>query len=162
MKAELVKREDRYDLYNKSDGSKIASTAPNPFGMLSLKNCKVIERGYDLDELAKDRFGNSSHHTNNRCSYKEGFQKSLEILGDKKFSEEDMRKAMDRVFDWCEDDKDEDCSSMTELRNKHIQSLQPAEWEVIVEMEGFVDEEGIYCGERPKLDADNYLILKRK
>lgn len=35
---------------------------------------------YNLDELAKDRFGNSSHHTNNRCSYKEGFQKALELI----------------------------------------------------------------------------------
>ena len=52
MKAELVKREDRWDLYGE-DGSKIASSAPNPFKRLSLKNCEAIANGYDLDDLAK-------------------------------------------------------------------------------------------------------------
>ena len=51
MKAELVKRQDRWDLYGE-DGSKIASSAPNPFKRLSIKNCEAIELGYDLDELA--------------------------------------------------------------------------------------------------------------
>jgi hypothetical protein len=39
---ELVKREDRYDLYA-DDGSKIASTSPNTMKKLSLKNCQAIE-----------------------------------------------------------------------------------------------------------------------
>jgi hypothetical protein len=51
MKAELVKRQDRWDLYGE-DGSKIASSAPNPFKRLSIKNCEAIANGYDLDELA--------------------------------------------------------------------------------------------------------------
>jgi hypothetical protein len=42
MRAQLVKRQDRFDLYNESDGSKIASTSPNPMGKLSLKNCEAI------------------------------------------------------------------------------------------------------------------------
>ncbi len=65
---------------------------------LSLKNCQAIENGYDLYELAIERFGNSSHHANNRCSFREGFQKALEILGDKKFSEEDVNGFIDYVI----------------------------------------------------------------
>ncbi len=53
MKAELVKRQDRWDLYGE-DGSKIASSAPNPIGKLSIKNCEAIENGYDVFELAYD------------------------------------------------------------------------------------------------------------
>ena len=52
---------------------------------LSLKNCQAIERGYDLDELAEKACPDviSSAHS----AFKAGFQKALEILGDKKFSE---------------------------------------------------------------------------
>jgi hypothetical protein len=51
MKAELVKRQDRWDLYGE-DGSKIASSAPNTIGKLSLKNCEAIANGYDFDEIS--------------------------------------------------------------------------------------------------------------
>jgi len=47
MKAELVKRVDRYDLYG-ADGSKIASSSPNPFGKLSVENCDEI---FEEDEV---------------------------------------------------------------------------------------------------------------
>ena len=47
MKAELVKRQDRWDLYGE-DGSKIASSAPNPMGKLSIKNCEEIYNGLDM------------------------------------------------------------------------------------------------------------------
>jgi hypothetical protein len=58
---------------------------------LSLKNCQAIENGYDLDELVlkKDlvkHFGMMVIST-----LIEGFQKALEILGDKKFSGDDIR-----------------------------------------------------------------------
>ena len=88
MKVKLVKQGDRWVLYNE-DGSKIASSAPNPMGKLSIKNCQAIERGYDLDELI-DKYcrGNSKIEDD---FIKKGFQKALEILGDKKFSEEDMK-----------------------------------------------------------------------
>jgi hypothetical protein len=46
---ELVKREDRYDLYA-DDGSKIASTSPNTMKKLSLKNCQAIEQDSPLQE----------------------------------------------------------------------------------------------------------------
>ena len=63
MKAELVKRQDRWDLYIIADGSKIASTSPNPMNKLSIKNCQAIElfgvqqNGWEVEilkELDKD------------------------------------------------------------------------------------------------------------
>ena len=97
---ELVKREDHYGLYNE-DGHKIAATVDGCNSKLSIKNCEAIERGYDLENLSRDglstRFNeNSGYHKFVFVeAYKEGFQKALEILGDKKFSELDMRIAYD-------------------------------------------------------------------
>ena len=49
MKAELVKRQDRWDLYGQ-DGHKIASTAHNPFGKLSIENCESIANSDNLGD----------------------------------------------------------------------------------------------------------------
>ena len=84
MKAQLLKRQDRWDLYLE-DGSKIASSAPNPMGKLSVKNCEAIANGYDLDELA-DEHCNKLYHEGNinwdryRIHFKLGFQKALELV----------------------------------------------------------------------------------
>jgi hypothetical protein len=142
MEVKLIKVEDEfYNLVGKEDLELIASDDEvlqhnYKIGKLSTKNCQAIERGYDLDELISEsdtshlaRWTSDSHQLMYDEGFKIGFQKALELMGDKKFSEEDIRKAMDRVWDWLEDDKDEDCSSMTELRNKHIQSLQQTEWD---------------------------------
>lgn len=155
-------------------------TEEHGFYSLSLKNCKEVENGYDLYELAKASmnkinilFNNSLDSKSHTIGFKAGWHHALKILGDKKFSEEDVRIAMDRVWDWCEDDKDKDCSSMTELRNKHIQSLQQTEWDVeIVEVEdgevySVTDtmkaaHNKAFDGVLFKHDADGCLILKRK
>ena len=148
MNGELVKRQDRWDLYAE-DGSKIGSSAPNPMNKLSIKNCKAIENGYDLDELAGEyankelnveltsKAGNFYGFSS---SFKEGFQKALEILGDKKFSEEDVKKAiefgMKSYHSWKVRNEDE-----------FIQSLQQTEWD---------------CTFNPdEKDSDGCLILKR-
>lgn len=63
---------------------------------LSLKNCQAIANGYDLDELYEkvvnsdfsDKYEDDVHY----YSFIEGFQKALEILGDEKFSEVDIRR----------------------------------------------------------------------
>lgn len=162
MKAKLTKLalHDGYRL-DDENGLCIASTLES----LSFKNCQAIERGYDLDELANKEYLDGYDSTKFcRLAFKDGFQKALELMGDKKFTEEDMF----RMFTYGHaltnaiklkviQDK-----PFGEIFNDFIQSLQQTEWDVIVEMEGFVDEEGIYCGERPKLDADGCLILKLK
>ena len=54
MKAQLLKRQDRWDLYLE-DGSKVGSTAENPMNKLSLKNCEAIANGYDFEDLASQQ-----------------------------------------------------------------------------------------------------------
>ena len=164
MNGELVKRQDRWDLYAE-DGSKIGSSAPNPMNKLSIKNCEAIANGYDLDELALDYyklvFGNTK-------SYKDGFQKALEILGDKKFSEED-------ILDAWEDGATNNHPLTKSKKENLLKSLQQNEWDVVIVTEKFFEVKGndgtiIYAeameefGERNdyKLDSDGCLILKRK
>lgn len=169
---ELVKREDHWALYNE-DGHKIASTLDGCNSKLSIKNCEAIENGYDLEELAREacnitdplRLDSQKYKQDPyfRIGFIKGFQKALEILGDKKFSEEDMRIAMDRVWNWGEDDQDEDCSSMIELRDKHIQSLQQTEWgvEIVMEYQGVEKNGKIKESYMSKLDENGCLILKK-
>ena len=136
---------------------------------LSLKNCQAIELGYDLMYLAKEYSLFLSKDIGNiSCaSYHDGFQKALSILGDKKFSEEDLKFAYNRgSYD--------DRLNNKKLFNadKYIQSLQQTEWDVEIVMEvvpdfySRSDEDGsIFTSNKkevPKLDADGCLILKRK
>lgn len=48
MNGELVKRQDRWDLYAE-DGSKIGSSAKNPMKKLSVKNCEEIYDGNNTE-----------------------------------------------------------------------------------------------------------------
>ena len=145
---------------------------------LSLKNCQAIEDGYDLDELAKNiKTEDGFEH---KQSFIEGAKTILEILGDKKFSEEDVRKAFVDAFQKCYEvinsGKFDDITSAIEWltqtnADNYIQSLKQTEWDVeiccyVEENNGWIDADTfnspmlIGTGE-PKLDADGCLILKR-
>ena len=167
MKAGLVKRQDRWDLYGE-DGSKIASSAPNPMGKLSIKNCEAIERGYDVFELAydssKEFLIESTHSPSFTFGYEQGFQKALEILGDKKFTLEEMMNCWNKALKF-QDHK--------ETLGEHIQSLQQTEFDVEIEMEnslsnGYKNQPDNIIGfiaeykSVPKLDSEGCLILKRR
>jgi hypothetical protein len=149
MKGKLIKRSNgRFDLYKIEDVDQlntIASSFDNPKGKLSLKNCQAIELGYDLDELVKEDFfrGKYQYHlANNHLEFfKVGFQKALEILGDKKFSEDDILKAIEMYYE------------KGKIFIEIIQSLQQTEWDVEVETH---PREWI-----KKLDEDGCLILKK-
>jgi hypothetical protein len=132
---------------------------------LSLKNCESIANGYDLDELfskikPKDGF-------KHELSFIEGFQKALEILGDKKFSEEDIKKAFN--VGWIQRHNEE--GSHYEAMEKVIQSLQQTEWDVEIccyvdNSNGWLDADSFNSPLLtntgiPKLDTDGFLILKR-
>ena len=117
---------------------------------LSLKNCESIERGYDLDELAMgyDLYENINFVGQMRA-FKAGFQKALELMGDKKFSEEQLRESFLHV----QNDPTFDVFK---------QSLQQTEWDVEIEME-WIQSTFILGNPHqiPKLDDDGCLILKR-
>jgi len=58
-------------------------------------------------------------------------------------------------------EEDYGCKTLTEVQDKHIQSLQQTEWDVEIEMQ---HESLVYPTDKmlPKLDSDGCLILKRK
>jgi hypothetical protein len=179
MKARLIKEGSfgyKIKFYNDDDMAACA------LGLLSLKNCQAIELGYDLDELAEKEFPllELTNHTSDtyvkeenlqllghRKTYIKAFQKALEILSDKKFSEEDvmlgwdagvMSKSIVFSMEQLEPHKE------SYQRNLKPASLQQTEWEVEVEME---DATVVHPGgdneiiSQTKLDADGCLILKR-
>jgi hypothetical protein len=133
---------------------------------LSLKNCQAIEGGYDLDELAKIEYPicevwNDEEALIRELAFKKGFQKALELMGDKKFSEFDITKAFEYGWNQRHFDKtDED--ELREIQKRFIQSLQQTEWDVEIETVPALSNNGnVYYGDIPKLDATGCLILKR-
>ena len=175
MKAKLIKIEEGYELLTQgflkgSTNHELIDSLNVEEGniryKLSLKNCQAIECGYDLDELVDEFIGcpedmrtlSEDWRIN---SFKSGFQKALELMGDKTFSEEDLRLAMH-------------FGRFGEANNQtttigFIQSLQQTEWDVEIEIyeeKEFIFDPamGISQGhylDKPKLDADGCLILKK-
>jgi hypothetical protein len=154
-----------------------ASRRDTDANKLSIKNCEAIERGYDLDELAMgyDLY-EKINFVGQMRAYKEGFQKALEILGDKKFSEEDVIKAIEIARNGSMQEQHNGYGRPTESRfvldnlpsDEIIQSLQQTEWDVEIEMEDYLDDSLSHIkGEIPvfrkiqKLDSNGCLILKK-
>jgi hypothetical protein len=182
MEAKLIKVEEEWYNLLKSDGELIASDDEDfqhnyKVSKLSTKNCQAIERGYDLNELA-DEYINKTFPFNEYSNKKydltkenagidfiAGLQKVFELMGDKKFSEEDIHEAYSLG-------EREDRSGFHDLLHRK----QQKEWDVEIEMEKVKDETKIVgaikgvkgSGNKittyksvPKLDADGCLILKR-
>ena len=168
MKAKLIKDSDGYWLDISDDG--ITKRPLTDFGQLSIKNCEAIANGYDLDELAEKHYdvhikrGHTEEDSLQRkIDFTIGFVSALEILGDKKFSEEDVATAYDKG-------QILNIKGGQQSGKKYVKSLQPNEWDVEILMESkdidelrvdkgsFLKPNDIY---KPKLDSDNCLILKR-
>jgi len=169
MKAKLAKTGQDYILYSESKETLAISNGRMVGRILSIKNCEAIERGYDLFELAKDYSkGKSSANVFRDAheeDFKKGFQKALEVLGDKKFSENDIARAfIQGVYT-----KDE----IHFNKETYIQSLQQTEWDVEIYMgiryrqidcvddARLIESKVVKDGEVPMLDKDGCLILKR-
>jgi hypothetical protein len=171
MKVKLIKKKEGwYNLYQDSIG--IASTHEELQGYkLSLKNCQAIERGYDLYELIdhitpKDKL--TVNASERRNGFLKGFQKCLELMNDKKFSEEELlsfgKKCFYKGFEKSENDDANCYTAFREEIGKLTQSLQQTEWDVEIEKENVMhDYNGnISLGAKFNLDADGCLILKLK
>ena len=175
MDATLVKTENGYALEDCAIIAFVSSVRPeHKHFKLSLSNCQAIELGYDLEELAKIEYPicevwNDKEALIRKLAFKKGFQKALEILGDRKFTEEDMKKYALYV----ESRRRSTVSHIGCINNgnymNEFQHIQQNKWDVVVEMEGpliypaNLPKEG---EERPayrfKLDENGCLILKRK
>ncbi len=148
---------------------------------LSLKNCQAIELDYDLDELTNRAFDYMGYHSTVtpheekqfKLGYRIAFKEALEILGDKKFSEDDLvsfgKRCFYKGFEKSENDDANCYTAFREEIGELIQSLQQTEWLVEIEMEKEVGtklhDDGreffLTDSPRPKLDADGCLILRR-
>ena len=149
---------------------------------LSLKNCEDVVNGYDLDSILEEHFKTTSFGENGKHVpykfFKEGFQKAVELLGDKKFSEEDVinllgkrQKEVDKYWFY---NLGEHIVLPTNEEWLKTQLLKQTEWDVEIEIEdlpyskelsesevrGF--EEHSPKSKKPKLDSNGCLILKRK
>ena len=175
MKAKLYKTEKENYVLVDNKGVVIASTSLKKEGLsLSLKNCQSIERGYDLDELL-DNITPKDGTTGNiseRIGFVKGFQKAMELMGDKKFS-------INEVVELCKilisNPFETSGKTYQELTDNYIQSLQQTEWDVEIEMicphpkDTYVcgiqygcDEDGCnHPDQVPYLDVDGCLILKK-
>ena len=138
--------------------------------MLSMENCEAIKNGYDLEELAINHAEGNDNYITAENSFKVGVETILEILGDKKFSEEDLvsfgKRCFYKGFEKSEND-DANCSTaFREEIGELIQSLQQTEWDVEIETIEYGlgnDENGRPVFEtRNILDENGCLILKRK
>ena len=170
-----MKLGDEYKLY--SHDSCIATTHESPYKKLSLKNCEAIANGYDLDELAREacditdplRLDSQKYKQDPyfKIGFNKGFQKALEILGDKKYTEIELYRAF----------LINSAGNNTTLENTFkeivLPMFQQTEWDVEIEMEnsltnGYKNQPDNIIGfmaeykSIPKLDKDGCLILKRK
>jgi hypothetical protein len=159
MEGTLIKRnENDYRLF--VNDVPFAQVGDNPYKKLSLKNSQAIELGYDLEELAEENYPSGDVWTPEqslvrKLAFNKGFQKALEILGDKKYSETELYRAF--LINSAGND--------TTLRNFFEQTVLPTfqqnEWNVEIDMwfHGTRYKKGEWI---PRLDDDNCLILKRK
>lgn len=178
MKQRLIKVENDYRLLDKNNS--IIGTTDLEYQQafsdvcqkLSIKNCEVVENGYNLDELSLNFVSRDGLFVRNPYNeagwiaatngFVEGFQKALEILKEK--NKELYEFARDCATNWDCDKSghiyDTPCR-MCDAKNL----LKQTEWDVIIEMENYElsDDHGnsISC-ERPKLDANGCITLKRK
>ena len=165
----LIKVGEHYDLYHRIAEENLiigfASTDNTFVNKLSLKNCQAIELGYDLDELADDAFYEMQTEGQMgwfNLAYEKGFQKALEILGDRKFSEEDMMQLVKSSF-YAGLSKGQGKNQDFNIDDYVKEHLQQTEWEVKIEMRDSIGIGDKYTPDtKPKLDADGCLILKRK
>lgn len=132
----------------------IRAVSKIPLYVLSLKNCQTIERGYDLDLLV-DEYANGKSSSDvfkeaHKKDFKEGFQKALEILHDKKFSEYEAYRIWKAGQEYWKTSGES--ITFEELIERRKELLQQTEWDVEFEMDEM---------NKPKFDDDGFIILKR-
>jgi len=163
MKYKLIKTTKGYSLLDSAEDV-IATTQDKPNEVikyqLSLKNCEAIENGYDLDQLGMDYASTiydgrteSIRFNGAHIDFMKGFQKALEILGDKKFSEGDMLECWNTA-----------AQTISISWVNFMESIEPNEWDVEIVTRPYTEVgEGFVLKEKrePKLDDNGCLILKR-
>ena len=165
MKAKLIKTTSNYFVLNDECGNLILEN-------ISLKNCKSIENGYDLDELINKLDTPEGYDQYQYDSgIRKGFELTLELLGDKKFSEDDVLNLIKRSREKKPYNFDGKSTEYKFSEDELIHSLQVKEWDVEIccyvdNSNGWLDADSFNSPLLtntgiPKLDSDGFLILKR-
>ena len=175
---ELVKRQDRYDLYG-TNGAKMASSAKNPFGKLSKENCDEIFGVVDVEKLASEytkeandisaKYGVKVFGDNNSTPFKDGFNKAMELNKDKLFTKEQVVEfTMSMISQYIQGNTN---IWDRELLSESLQ--QPTEIEVEIVMgtlcrqidcvddARLIESKIVWGKEDPMLDANGCLILRK-
>jgi hypothetical protein len=152
MRAKLHRIDNQYFLEDLVENL-IATSENSPYKSLSIKNCQSIELGYDLNELADGVLKEHNYETFPSAIkvFNAGFQKAIEWIGDKKFSEADIKQA---IF------LSKRCMYTID---KIMKELQKTSWdvEIIMEIVDYgLDEGGNPFNSQAKLDPNGCLILK--
>ena len=160
------------------EGYVIGTSRESDAFRLSIKNCQMIERGYDLEELVEEIYPENNiksrydlnSHLSERIGFRAGFKKCLEILGDKRFSEKELTMlfayghqiGMNSVLAIQSQHSPQPMPKpdSDRLRDEFIQSVQKKEWDVEVEMEEVAIGDKYTPEPKPKLDEDGCLILR--
>jgi hypothetical protein len=174
MRAKLIKKEKGYALVSEDGTQPIGSTLSNKEGhKLSLQNCQAIERRHDyLDvhslflqagkEYLGDSFDMLSMDVDTHQIALVAIKKALEILGDKKFSEGDVKKAINEAR-FCSVHDEFGSIRFHNEDDKIIQSIKQIEWNVEVEMDSIHETYNDGTNKIvtfPKRNKDGCLILK--
>ena len=155
-----------------SSDHELSRIVNHPF-KLSTKNCEVIKNDYDLDELAHNHAEGNDNYLTAENSFIEGAKTILELLGDsgtssKKFSEDDIRKAIDKGIEIGSSNCRWDLEKHDYIQSLLEGRLRQTEFDVEIVMEQDYlkwkqsDIEDIKDCLVPKLDANGCIILKRK
>lgn len=166
----LIKTEDEQGVMYSLSGDNL----PENY-VLSKQNCDEIFGVVDVEKLVDEWVFETNGHKwsnnddtagDNYGSYKEGFNKAMELNKDKVFTREDMRKGIQFGEDNTDMDSFDTVISDKEV-NEFIQSLQqPTEIEVEIVTEtindGLDEMAQPQYAKVPKLDSEGQLILKKK
>ena len=168
MKGKLYKENDGYSLF--VDGKIFGDTRGHYLSSitntLSVKNCQAIEGGYDLDELISEadtshlaRWTSDSHELMFDEGFKIGFQKALELMGDKKYNREFLLDIIPKVI---QKHLELTSNEFNDWYNSEFLKMifDRKEWDVEVVMEKFDLSFGCYKIQT-KFDEEGCLILKR-
>jgi len=161
MKAKLIKEIDYYNLQDEK-GNVIGTSYQfkSPVGdnlhKLSKQNCDSLFGVVDVEKLAFEHSNDLGGRCSNRAykSFKEGFNKAMELNKDKMFTEDDVNLAF--VLG-----KNKDESRVNKLINSRLQPIE-IDVEVVTTTRMENGKSGIDTPTiKPKLDSDVCLILKR-
>jgi hypothetical protein len=159
MEGKLIKTTSNYFVLNDECGNLILEN-------ISLKNCQDIESGYDLDELVNKLDTPEGYDQYQYDSgIRKGFELALELLGDKKFSEDDVLNLIKRSREKKPYNFDGKSTEYKFSEDELIHSLQVKEWNVEIVTKPYTEVgEGFELESKrePKLDADGCLILIKK